>query len=177
MWRRFPAHGWAPDPATVGLVVFGFSVVSAASQLLLANVALGEVFNVPPSESVNVLNGPFIYPLDVRVAAGSAFILGCAAAFAAAGGLALCARLRWGAALTASALGVEAAATVVNLLAAAGGVLIIERVLSVIWTVVLICLVTGFRPSLPGPVGVGSTATGSWMEEPSGRDPDERAAD
>jgi hypothetical protein len=60
---------------------------------------------------------------------------------------------------------VEAAATVVNLIAAPAGVLLIERVLSVIWTVVLIGLVTGFRPSLPRPVTVESASTGSWMEE------------
>jgi hypothetical protein len=48
------------------------------------------------------------------------------------GGLALCARVHWGAALTASALGVEAAATVANLIAEPGGVMMIERVLSVI---------------------------------------------
>ena len=86
MWRRFPAHGWTPDLATVGLVVFGFSVVSAASGLQLANAALGEVFNIPPPGYVSFPSGPFTFPLAVRVAAGSAFIVGCAAAFAAAGG-------------------------------------------------------------------------------------------
>jgi hypothetical protein len=118
MWRRFLAHGWTPEPATVGLVVFGFSVVSAASGLLLANVALGEVFNISPSGFVSFPSVPFTYPLAVRVGAGSAFIVGCAAA----GGLALYARVHWGTALTASALGVEAAATVANLIAEPGGV-------------------------------------------------------
>ena len=177
MWRRFLAHEWTPEPATVGLVVFGFSVVSAASGLLLANVALGEVFNISPSGFVSFPSVPFTYPLAVRVGAGSAFIVGCAAALAAAGGLALYARVHWGAVLTASALGVEAAATVANLIAEPGGVLIIERVLSVIWTVVLICLVTGFRPSLPRSTQVGSMTTGSWMEETSASDRDERSVD
>jgi hypothetical protein len=177
MWRRFRAHGWTPDPATVGLVVFGFSLVSAASGLQLANVALGEVFNTPPPGFVSFPSGPFTYPLAVRVEAGSAFVVACAAAFAAAGGLAICARARWGAALTASALGVEATATVVNLIAEPGGVLMIERVLSVIWTVVLICLVTGVRPSLPRPTHVGSVTTGSWMEETFAPDRDESSAD
>jgi hypothetical protein len=177
MRRRFLAHGWTPDPATVGLLVFGFSVVSAASGLLLANVALGEVFNIPPSGFGSGPSGLYTYPLAVRFEAGSAFILGCAAAFAAAGGLALSARLHWGAALTASALGVEAAATVVNLIAEPAGVLIIERVLSVTWTVVLICLVTGFRPSLPGSANVGSATMGSWMEEPFAPDTDESTSD
>ena len=177
MWRRSLARGWTPDPATFGLVVFGFSVVSAASGLLLANVALGEVFNIPPSGFVSFPGGPFTFPFAVRVEAGSAFIVGCAAAFAAAGGLALYARVHWGAALTASALGVEAAATVVNLIAEPGGVLIIERVLSVIWTVVMICLVTGFRPYLPRSTNVRSVTTGSWMEETFAPDPDESSAD
>jgi hypothetical protein len=177
MWRRFLALEWTPDPATVGLVVFGFSVVSAASGLMLANVALGEVFNIPPSGFVSFPIGPFTYPLAVRVEAGSAFVMGCAAAFAAAGGLALYARVHWGAALTASALGVEGAATLVNLIAEPGGVLMIQRVLSVIWTVVLICLVTGFRPSLPRSTSVGSVTTGSWMEETSAPERDESSAD
>jgi hypothetical protein len=177
MWRRFLAHGWTPEPATVGLVVFGFSLVSAASRLLLANVALSEVFNISPSGFVSVPSVPFTYPLAVRVGAGSAFIGGCAAAFAAAGGLALYARLHWGAAVTAGALGVEAAATVANLIAEPGGVLIIERVLSVIWTVVLICLLTGFRPSLPRSSQVGPVNTGSWMEETFASDGDESSAD
>jgi len=86
MWRRFLAHGWTPDPATVGLVVFGFSVVSAASGLLLANVALGEVFNIPPSGFVSFPSGPFTYPLAVRFEAGAAFMVGSAAAFSAAWG-------------------------------------------------------------------------------------------
>jgi hypothetical protein len=176
MWRRFLAHGSTPDPATVGLVVFGFSVVSAASGLLLANVALGEVFNIPPSGFVSFPSVPFTYPLAVRVGAGSAFIVGCAAAFAAAGGLAVYARVHWGAAVTASALGVEAAATVANLIAEPGRVMI-ERVLSVIWTMVLICLVTGFRPSLPRSTNVGPVTTGSWMEETFAPDRDENSAD
>ncbi len=177
MWRRFLAHGWTPDPATVGLVVFGFSVVSAASGLLLANVALGEVFNLPPSGFVSFPSVPFTYPVAVRFEAGSAFIVGCAAAFAAAGGLAVYARMNWGAALTASALGVEAVATAVNVIVEPGGVLIVERVLSVIWTVVLICLVTGFRPSLPRFANVGSGTTGSWLEETVASDPGESSAD
>ena len=85
MWRRFLAHGWTPDRATVGLVVFGFSVASAASGLLLANVALGEVFNIPPPGFVSFPSFPFTYPLAARVEAGSTFIVACAAAFAAAG--------------------------------------------------------------------------------------------
>jgi hypothetical protein len=177
MWRRLPAYGWTPDPATLGLVVFGFSVLSAASELLLANVALGEVFNIPPSGFVSFTNVPFSYPLAVRVGAGSAFIVGCAAAFAAAGGLALCARAHWGAALSASALGVEAAATVANLIAAPGGVLMIERVLSVVWTVALILLATGFRPSLPRSTTVGSVTAESWMEESAAPDNDESSAE
>jgi hypothetical protein len=72
---------------------------------------------------------------------------------------------------------VEAAATVVNLVAEPGGVLVIERVLSVIWTVVLICLVTGFRPSLPRSTNIGSVTTGSWMEETVAPDRDESSAD
>lgn len=177
MWRRFLAHGWTPDRATVGLVVFGFSVVSAASGLLLANVALGEVFNIPPPGFVSFPSDSFTYPIGARVEAGSAFIVACAAAFAAAGGLALYVRVRWGAPLTAGALGVEAAATVVDFIAEPGGVLMIVRVLSVIWTVVLICLVTGFRPSLPRPTNVGSVTTGSWMEETFAPDRDESSAD
>ena len=177
MRKRFLAHGRTPDPATVGLVVFGFSVVSAASGLLLANVALGAVFNIPPPGFVSFPSFPFTYPLAARVEAGSTFIVACAAAFAAAGGLALYARAHWGAALTASALGVEAAATVVNLIAEPVGVLIIERVLSVIWTVVLICLVTGFRPSLPRAAKVGSATTGSWMEETFAPDRGESSSD
>jgi hypothetical protein len=177
MWRRFLPHGWAPDPPTVGLLVFGFSAVSAASGLLLANVALGEVFNIPPSGFVSFPSVPFTYPLAVRVDAGSAFIVGCAAAFAAAGGLALYARVHWGASLTAIALAVEAAATVANLIAEPGGVLMIERVLSVIWTLVLVCLVTGFRPSLPRSTNVGSVTTGSWMEETFDPDRDESSAE
>ena len=175
MRRRFPAAGWTPDLATVGLVVFGFSVVSATSALLLSNLALGEVFNIPPSGFVNFPSALFTYPLAVRFGAGSGFIVGCAAAFAAAGGLALFARMHWGAALTAIALGVEAAATVVNLIAEPAGVLIIERVLSVIWAVVLIFLVTGFRPSLPRSTNVGPAPTGSWMEEPIASERDERS--
>jgi hypothetical protein len=177
MWRRFRAHWWTPDLATVGLVVFGFSVVAAASGLHLANAALGEVFNIPPPGYVSFPSGPFTYPLAVRVEAGSAFIVGCAAAFAAAGGLALYARVQWGAALTAGALGVEAAATVVNIIAEPGGVLMIERGLSVIWTAVLICLVTGFRPSLPRSTKVESATTGSWMEETFAADRDKSPAD
>ena len=177
MWRRSLARGWTPDPATFGLVVFGFSVVSAASGLLLANVALGEVFNIPPSGFVSFPGGPFTFPFAVRVEAGSAFILGCAAAFAAAGGLALYARVHRGAAVTASALGAEAATTVVNLIAQPDGVLMIERVLSVIWTLVLICLVTGFRTSLARSTNVGSVTTGSWMEETFAPDRDESSAD
>src|SRR5579864_6163720 len=111
MRERFLARGWSPDLATVGLLVFGFSVLTATSALLLANVALGEVFNTPPPGYASFPNVPFAYPLSVRVEAGSAFIVGCAAAFAAAGGLALYARMHWGAALAAAALGVEAAAT------------------------------------------------------------------
>jgi hypothetical protein len=177
MRRRFLAYGWTPDTATVGLVVFGFSVLSAVSELVVANVALGEVFNVPPSGFVSFPSGPFAYPLAVRVEAGSAFILGCAAAFAAAGGLAVYARMHWGAALAASALAVEAGATVVNLIAEPGWVLMIERVLSVIWTLVLIFLVTGFRPSLPRSTTVRSATAGSWMEETLEPDRDENTAD
>jgi hypothetical protein len=176
MRRRFPADGWTPDRATVGLVVFGFSLLSAASGLLVANAALGEVFNIPPNGTASFMT-PFTYPLAVRVEAGSGFIVGCAAAFAAAGGLALFARRHWGAAVAASALAVEAAATLVNVIATPAGVLLIERVLSVIWTVVLICLVTGFRPSLPRPAIVGSGSTGSWMEETFATDRDESSAD
>jgi len=175
MRRRFPANGWTPDRATVGLVVFGFSVLSAASGLLLANVALGEVFNITPNGFP--ASYAFTYPVAVRVAAGSGFVVACAAAFAGAGGLALFARLHWGAAVAASALAVEAAATVVNLIAAPVGLLLIERVLSVIWTVVLIYLVTGFRPSIPKPATVGSTSTGSWMEETFAPDRDSGPAD
>lgn len=72
MWRRFLAHGWTPKSATVGLMVFGFSVVSAASGLQLTNVALGEVFNIPPSGFVSFPSGPFTYPLAGRAEAGSA---------------------------------------------------------------------------------------------------------
>ena len=142
MRKRFLAHGRTPDPATVGLVVFGFSVVSAASGLLLANVALGAVFNIPPPGFVSFPSFPFTYPLTARVEAGSTFIVACAAAFAAAGGLALYA-----------------------------------RVLSVIWTVVLICLVTGFRTSLPRSAKVGSATTGSWMEETFAPDRGESSSD
>ncbi len=165
MWRRFLRPGWAPDPPTVGLLVFGFSVVTAASALLLANVALGEVFNIPPSGYVSFPSLPFTYPLAERVQAGAAFMEGCAAAFAAAGGLALYARIHWGATLTAIALSVEAAATVVNAIAQPQGVFMIARVLSVIWTVVLILLVTGYRPPLPRRGAMDSGTAGSWMEE------------
>jgi hypothetical protein len=175
MRRRFPVDGWTPDRATVGLVVFGFSVLNAASGLLLANVTLGEVFNRLPDGFPT--SYAFTYPLAVRVAAGSDFILAFAAAFAAIGGLALVARVHWGAAVAASALAVEAAATVVNLIAAPVGVLLIERVLSVIWTVVLISLVTGFRPSLPRSATVGPASTGSWMEETFASDKGESAAE
>lgn len=173
MRERLTGHGWAPDLATVGLLVFGFSVLSAASELLSANVALGEVFNTPPPGYAGFPNIPFAYPVSVRVAAGSAFIVGCAAVFAAAGGLALYARVRRGAALAALALGVEAAATVVNLIAQPHGVLMIEEILSVVWTIALICLLTGFRPSLPRPTNVGPATTGSWMEETFSPDRDE----
>ncbi|MGA8417718.1 MAG: hypothetical protein WB808_14020 [Candidatus Dormiibacterota bacterium] len=162
---------------TLGLVVFGFSLLSATSGLLLANVSLGEVLNIPPSGFVSFPSEPFAYPVAVRVEAASAFIVSCAAAFAAMGGLALSARMQWSVALTASALGVEAAATVVNVIAEPGGVLMIERLLSVIWTVVFICLVTGFRPALPRSISVGSVSTGSWMEETFGPDPVENSAE
>lgn len=53
----------------------------------------------------------------------------------------------------------------------------IERVLSVIWTMVLICLVTGFRPSLPRSTNVGCVTSGSWMEESLAPDRDESCPD
>ena len=165
MWRRLLPQGWAPEPTTVGLLVFGFSVVSAAPALLLAKVALGEVFNIPPNGFVSFPSGPFTYPLAVRLEAGSAFMVGCAAAFAAAGGLALYARMHWGAALTTIALGVQAVATVVNVIAEPGGVFILARLLSVIWTIMLMCLVTGFRPSFPRPRETKSATARSWMED------------
>jgi hypothetical protein len=151
-WFRPGVDAWRPDPKTVGLLVCGFSVVIAASVLVSANSVLGEVFNIPPSGFTGPITssgliGPFTYPVGVRVGAACAFITGCAAAFAAAGGLAIYARMPWGAALTATALGVGGAARLVNLIVNVRGVLIIEPVLWVIWTVIVICVVTGFRPS------------------------------
>lgn len=131
----------------MGLLLFGFSVVSAATALMFANSDFAVLFNVPPA-GTPVTVPPFQYTLAEQMDAASAFAQGCAAAFAAVGALGIFAGVRWGATLAAAALAVQVLALVVSMVALPGGVLVVGRLLEAVWLAALIVLVTRFRRQL-----------------------------
>jgi hypothetical protein len=104
--RRLWPQGWWPDQRTLGLLIFGFFGVAAVSVLVYSGSEISQALNVQtPNEVSNI-------PTWVRVGSGAAFVNGVAELIAALGGLALMADLSWARVVTASSVGVAAAATV-----------------------------------------------------------------
>ena len=150
----------------MGLLVLGFSVLTAASGLVVANSELAVLFNTPPpGYPTNLITGfPFQYSVAERVQAGAVFVEAIAAAVAAAGGAAMLVWATWGASVAAFALGTEAMAQATIMIVAQRGVLLIPAALTVLWTLTLIVLVAGFRPAIPR-VSRSSSTRGSRLED------------
>lgn len=168
MWNALRAEQWRPDERTLGFVLFGFSLVSAASALIFANSDFAVLFNVPPEGAANGV--PFQYTVAEQMDAASAFIQGCAAAFAALGAVGIFAQRRWGAPLAIAALAVEVLAFVVSMVSVPGGALVIGRLIETAWLVVLIMLITGLRMGASQRGRATSTAPETAAASPSADD-------
>lgn len=173
MTERGSHQGSGLDRRTLGLILFGFSLVLGVSGLVSANLELQVAFGNAPAGVPANLGNEFNYSVSERVGAAMAFVSACAAMFAAAGGAAMFLRRGWGALLAVIGLGVGAAAVLINVLVAPHSVFIIGPILDVVWMVALILLISGFRPRLTRPRGAAGGA--SWMEEAFAADHDDEA--
>lgn len=134
---------WRPDERTLGLLLFGFSIVSGATALIFANSDFAVLFNVPPQGAVAGVT--YQYTVAEQMDAAGAFVQGCAAVVAALGAAGIYAAKRWGGPVAVIALAVQVLALVVSMVAVPGGALVIGRLIETAWLVVLILLITGMR--------------------------------
>lgn len=137
------AEEWRPDERTLGVLLFGFSIVSAATALIFANSDFAVLFNVPPQGAASGVT--YQYTVAEQMDAAGAFVQGCAAVFAALGAAGIYTAKRWGGPVAVAALAVQVLALVVSMVAVPGGALVIGRLIETAWLVVLILLITSLR--------------------------------
>lgn len=137
--HRIWPQGWWPDQRTLGLLIFGFFGVSAASALVYAGSDISQFLNLQTPNEVSIV------PTWVRVGSGANLVGGVAELVAAMGGLALMADLARAHVVTASSVGVASAMVLLTLVVAPFGAGL-PYIGNVILDIAIVALVMRWQP-------------------------------
>lgn len=138
--HRLWPHGWWPDQRTLGLLIFGFFGVSAASALVYAGSEISQLLNLQTPNEVSYV------ATWARVTSGATLVGGVAELVAALGGLALMANLPRARVVTASGVGVASAMVLLTLFVAPFGFFDPLSLGDVILDIAIVVLVMRWQP-------------------------------
>ncbi len=142
--HRLWPHGWWPDQRTLGLLIFGFFGVSAASALVYAGSEISQLLNLQTPNEVSYV------ATWARVTSGATLVGGVAELVAALGGLALMANLPRARVVTASGVGVASAMVLLTLFVAPFGFFDPLSLGDVILDIAIVVLVMRWQPRRAG---------------------------